>query len=50
VKPAQIYIPRVYGFKIHSSSLYHMHREDGAAQIDQQRAANRRLKPRVIKK
>jgi hypothetical protein len=28
-KPAQKYVPRVYGFKVHESSLFYKNHEDG---------------------
>jgi hypothetical protein len=31
-KPAQHYVPRVYGFKIHQSSLYYRNHEQGPQQ------------------
>lgn len=42
-KPVQQYIPRVYGFRIHSSSLYFKNRfEEDQEKKDQQRS--RRIK------
>jgi hypothetical protein len=32
VKPTQEYTPRVYGFKINSSSLYYRNNEEGSMQ------------------
>jgi casein kinase II subunit beta len=29
-KPGQTYVPRVYGFKVHESSLYHRNHEEGS--------------------
>ena len=49
-RPAQYYVPRVYGFRIHSSSLFHKHRDDGSSPIEQQRPSARKLKARPTRK
>lgn len=48
-KPTQNYTPRVYGFKIHSSSLYYKRRDEGPQQIEQQRST-RKSKTRPSRK
>lgn len=47
-KPTQNYIPRVYGFRIHTSSLYYKHRDEGPQQIEPQRTSTRKSKTRRI--
>lgn len=45
-KPTQVYSPRVYGFKINQSSLYHLHREDPELREAHRQRRNRRLEGR----
>mmetsp|Transcript_13739 Transcript_13739/g.22734 ORF Transcript_13739/g.22734 Transcript_13739/m.22734 type:complete len:370 (+) Transcript_13739:136-1245(+) len=47
-KPGQNYTPRVYGFKIHTSSLYYRNHEEGPLQIEHR--SSRKSKSRQSRK
>mmetsp|Transcript_40918 Transcript_40918/g.46490 ORF Transcript_40918/g.46490 Transcript_40918/m.46490 type:complete len:375 (+) Transcript_40918:123-1247(+) len=52
LKPNQTYVPRVYGFKIHSSSLYYKHHNEGPqqSQIEGNHRSSRKSKNRHSRK
>jgi casein kinase II subunit beta len=45
-KPAQAYVPRVYGFKVHQSSLYYRNHEEGPSKNQIESGRNRKTRAR----
>jgi hypothetical protein len=45
-KPTQTYVPRVYGFKVHESSLYYRNHEEGPQKNQIESARNRKSRQR----
>lgn len=52
MRPSQTYVPRVYGFKVHTSSLYYKNNEEGQPkkQIENSSNRNRRSRDRNRRK
>uniref|UniRef100_A0A7S1GN37 Casein kinase II subunit beta n=1 Tax=Cyclophora tenuis TaxID=216820 RepID=A0A7S1GN37_CYCTE len=49
-RPTQQYVPRVFGFKIHQSSLYHRNHAEGPSQIETSHRSSRKGKHRQTRK